>query len=59
MEQKITAWIARDENGRVFLYSKKPHKFYGIGVWHGKILGFPQVKWGDKEPTEIELTIIR
>jgi len=57
MEKKITAWVARDENGRVFFYSEKPHKIHGIGAWEGKVLSLHQAKWEDEEPIEIELTI--
>ena len=77
MEEKITAWLARDENDNLysFLY-KKPIKFEYRdleGCWdyedEGLSIGghrtifmldkrlFPQVKWEDKEPTKVELTI--
>ena len=57
MEEKITAWIARDESGEVFFYSEKPHKYNEIGAWDGRLLLFPQTKWEDEEPTKVELTI--
>lgn len=57
MEEKITAWIARDEGGSLCFYSEMPRKNEYYGYWDGKILVFPQVKWEDKEPTEVELTI--
>jgi len=37
MEEKITAWVARDEDGELHLYSHKPHKISN-DVWYtGKI----------------------
>ena len=57
MEKKITAWIARNENGVVLFYSEKPNRLNEIGAWDGKVLLFPQVKWEDEEPTKVELTI--
>ena len=59
MEEKITAYVARDEDGRVFFYTEKPRKL--SKVWYGGLLRFPQlfpqVKWEDEAPTEVELTI--
>ena len=59
MEKKITAWVARDKDGRVFFYTEKPRKINEI--WDGGLLRFPQifpqVKWEDEEPTEVELTV--
>ena len=81
MEEKITAWIARDENDNLysFLYEKpiktekktKPGDLWGFWDYkdEGLSIGgprtifmldkrlFPQVKWEDKEPTKVELTI--
>lgn len=65
-EKKITAWIARNINGDLNVYTDEPHK--GNNIWHLEIFNkgryfaiqrqaFPQVKWEDKEPTEVELTI--
>ena len=65
MEEKITAWIARDEDGELHLYSHKPYRI-PHDVWYtGKIYSniilsetlLPQIKWEDKEPTKVELTI--
>ena len=65
MEEKITAWIARDKvEDRLYLYLYKPSR-NPKGWWYldsdkdksiDKNL-FPQVKWEDEEPTEVELTI--
>ena len=70
MEEKITAWIARDENIGLFLFLKKPKKYNIYKCWdceneeglcsNNKELNnnlFPEVKWEDDEPTEVELTI--
>lgn len=70
MEEKITAWIARDENMSLFLFLVKPEKYNIYKCWdckneeglysNNKELNknlFPEVKWEDKKPTEVELTI--
>lgn len=66
MEEKITAWIARDElGGNIVLHLHKPNpRLKSQGMWHSltvpRVLGkdiFPQVNWEDDEPTEVELTI--
>jgi hypothetical protein len=57
MEEKITAYIARDENGALYFYSEKPFKSNEYGAWEGKLIQFPQVKWEDEKPTKVELTI--
>lgn len=57
-------WLARDENGDLFIYEEKPKK--DIFVWKSSdnsevfLLDerlFPEVKWEDEEPTEVELII--
>ena len=65
MEEKITAWVARDKFPyRVYIFlDNKPIK--GDNMWidnSGRYLNivgpcFPQVKWEDEEPTKVELTI--
>ena len=71
MEEKFTAWIARDEDDRLYLYiCCKPCKDINNGKWiiENDINGdayykyipndnYPQVKWEDGEPTKVELTI--
>ena len=58
-------YIARDEDGYIAMYSKKPVKCRY--VWKTDVSGqemilpedeFPEVSWEDKEPTEVELQII-
>lgn len=66
MEEKITAWIARDKVTGLHVYNEKPHKSDYYPEWvsvEGKYFRiddsnlFPQVKWEDDEPTKVELTI--
>ena len=70
MEAKITAQLARDINGNLSLIpdSRAPLKKTKIErlprfqPYEGSYLDldnnlFPQVKWEDKEPTKVELTI--
>lgn len=62
-ETTIKAWLARDKNGRLYLfYFEKPTK--GETIWHTdgyceKLITdiFPQVKWEDEEPTELTIKI--
>lgn len=57
-------WIARDKNGDLWLFKKKPQKqeagFWSVGVITDVILQlpkqtFPEVKWEDKKPRELIL----
>lgn len=70
MEEKITAWIARDKNMCLYIFFERPKKFEkhrcwdlenADGLWGtNKELNkdlFPQVKWEDEEPIKVELTI--
>ena len=73
MEKKITAWVVRDSEynaGSLHLFYTKPVKMkYSWQVNEDRlsysedekrilnIIDFPQVKWEDEEPTEVELTI--
>ena len=68
MEEKITAWVTRDKDGTLCLWQKKPYKMaLGWGIKKGSIFNddvvllkkkkFSSVKWEDKEPTEVEITI--
>ena len=64
MEEKITAWIARDKHNVLSIFEENPNKIIELGWWDiskremviPKEL-FPQVKWEDEEPTKVELTI--
>ena len=61
MENKYKLWVARDNNGKLYLYNEK-HKYYNdLRVWFsGRICAkldnniFPNLTWED-EPIEVEL----
>ena len=66
--KEIQAWIARDENGKLFLYPHKPIKgkakwimfnTFGVGFGFTELVKecFPEVKWSDSEPTKVKLVI--
>ena len=60
MEEKIKAWVARDEDGEIYVYTTEPWKLGGQWVTNDNGVDknkFPQVKWEDEEPTKVELTI--
>lgn len=62
----IQGWIARDEDGSLWLYrEEKPIKHF-TGYWSNskaceqlEDYDFPSVKFEDDEPTEIEIKIKR
>ena len=70
MEEKITAWIARDKNGDLSLIPEsrgpliktntewlpKFQPYEGFFLLLDNKL-FPQIKWEDEEPTKVELII--
>ena len=61
--KELKAWVARDKNGSLYMYSAKPEKM--SDNWYAQkgyiiILDdslFPEVQWSDEEPTGIELSI--
>ena len=61
--EEIHAWVARDYDGSLNMYSVKPKKL--INFWHAAGVGyvklddslFPEVQWSDEEPKEIRLSI--
>lgn len=69
--KKITAFVARNEDGTLYLFMGViPYKLniYGNGYWaitdnedcyieEIKNDSFPQIKWEDKKPTKVELII--
>ena len=73
MEDKITAFAARNEDGTLILFmGTTPYKrnIYGNGYWtvpddeiedcyieELQNDSFPQIKWEDEEPTKVELII--
>lgn len=55
-------WLAKDEDGDLYIYKEKPHKrkysWYCEDQDYFPIEDtFPEVKWEDEEPTEVELII--
>lgn len=60
---ELKAWVARDENGMLYMYPDKPKKrsydWYANKVGYLKLEDslFSEVKWEDEEPTEIKLSI--
>ena len=69
MEEKITAWAARDKDETLCIFLDKPEKgqsswynrphgeFATINKFYGDLYSFPNVQWEDMEPTKVELTI--
>lgn len=62
--KEIKAWVARDEDGMLYLYLAKPRK--NQSKWLPNIRfefielsreSFPEVKWEDEEPTELTFTV--
>lgn len=59
-------WLARDEDGEIYLYITKPFKNL---LGHQWTLAetfssmptdwFPEVQWSDEEPTKVKLEIIK
>ena len=59
---EIELWAARDMDGKLFLYRDKPikDKFVWYSPGFSLVLAsasFPEVKWSDKEPTRVSITI--
>lgn len=59
------AWVARDEDGHLYLFPSKPKKFKKEGMWHcyrddivnlGKE-SFPNVLWSQDHPTKVIIKI--
>ena len=55
-------WVARDKNNWLYLYTEKPEK--GRNEWDSdedtieiNSSLFPEVKWEDKEPTEVDIVL--
>ncbi|PNX45853.1 MAG: hypothetical protein BV457_08775 [Thermoplasmata archaeon M9B1D] len=62
---KIYKWIAKDEDGKIFIYEKKPFKdgleYWEVGDEYGNYCEFAgfnhlfqSIQWSDSEPTLIE-----
>ena len=59
-EVTVKGFVARDKDGRLFLYNEKPIKYNSIWIGDGFSLQIdllPQIKWEDKKPTPVEITI--
>ena len=62
-QSALKAWVARDENGSLYMYPDKPKKmrdnWYAPKVGYMKLDDslFPGVKWSDEEPKGIKLSI--
>ena len=62
---ELEAWVARDEDGMLYLYLREPQKI--TGQWTVPYLYlcyiklgdtvFPEVQWSYKEPTRVSITI--
>lgn len=69
MENKLKVWIARDEDGKLYIYFIHPFKgktewrlpnFHNEDCVGAKRINsdiFPSVKWEDTEPTEAYITL--
>lgn len=69
MENKLKVWIARDEDGILYIYFIHPikrkkewrlldfHNEDGVGAKRIDSDLFPSVKWEDEEPTEAYITL--
>lgn len=63
--KEIQAWVARDEEGMLYLYLREPQKVTEQWTAPDLHLGyiklgdtmFPEVQWSDKEPTKVKLVI--
>ena len=62
-KKTIEAWVARDEDGSLYMYPDKPKKrsynWYANKVGYMKLNDslFPEVQWSDEEPKGIKLSI--
>lgn len=62
-------YVARDKDGSLYLFNARPVKIDECGDWQPSETSldwikldpsrFPEVKWEDEEPTEVELVIIK
>ena len=61
--EETEAWVARDYNGSLYIYTEKPQKLLetwfvrGLGFMKISDLLFQEVKWSDEEPTKVKLVI--
>ena len=64
--ETIKLWLARDMDGDLYLFNHKPRRNFAVWVdfdFGAMVMldkkAFPQVKWNDEEPTEVELKIVK
>ena len=69
MEEKITAWIAKDKDEKTCIFLDKPEKgqsswynspngeFAIINEFYGDLFPFNNIQWEDGEPTKVKITI--
>ena len=60
--EKIEAWVARDKDGKLYLYRDRPikDKFVWYSPGFSLVLAsasFPEIKWSDEEPTKVKIVI--
>ena len=62
-KKTLEAWVARDYDGSLYMYTAKPQKkrdyWHAAGVGYMKLDDslFHEVQWSDEEPKEIRLSI--
>lgn len=61
-DNKAKVWLARDENGELWLYQSIPNRYDDEWFCKGSCCKmdsskFPSVKWEDDEPTEAYITL--
>ena len=63
MENQVKVWLARNKNGKLFVFSDIPKRiinYWGTASFDNLELDctkFPSVKWEDDEPTEAYITL--
>ena len=62
MENKVKVWIARDEDGKLWVHPTIPFRENDVWFCDEPIILldsslFPSVKWEDDEPTEAYITL--
>ena len=60
--KEIQAWVARNEDGKLYLHRDRPikDKFVWYSPGFSLALGrtpFPEVQWSGEEPTRVSITV--
>lgn len=66
MKDAVDGWVARDKDGDIAIFSDKPHRDLGLGMWtparHAFLFPrkdeYPDVTW-DSEPQKVKVIIIK